>query len=45
MVHVFSFHISDVFICVRPGVEKRYFLMFFKYLHLKGLMEYISELC
>ena len=34
-----SFYMSDVFIYVRPGVEKLYFFIFVEYLHKKRFDE------
>ena len=39
MLHVSCFHMSDVFIYVRPGVEKLYFFIFVEYLHKKRFDE------
>ena len=39
MLHVSCFHMSDVFIYVRPGVEKLYSFIFVEYLHKKRFDE------
>ena len=39
MLHVSCFHMSDVFIYVRPGVEKLYFFILVEYLHKKRFDE------